>query len=207
MSDQPSQTGEIEFVHVPIEVVPSIVDVPKFGGEETDGTEYTEISDVAGVEDFDFRETPGEFDSFGVQEVDTLTLEECKDVTVMIVNIPSMFGMGHLQRSEEQCAPFAKELHKYCEKKGLDPRDWFFDEFGMVMTGFGLIGGMYRDHKDHKREGKKNTPPSVDTGTGVQDSYTVVATPEPEEVPEERPDGAQMTTMIEGRDIIEEVGV
>ena len=128
---------------------------------------------------FDFREPEPEV---------ALTFEECRDVSVMIINLPSMFGMKHLERTEEEITPFAKELHKYCERKGIDPRDYFFDEMGILLTGGALLGGMYRDHKEHKTE-KKGSKKKIDTGTGVQDSYHLAVEPE-KEIPEARPEGA-----------------
>ena len=112
------------------------------------------------VDPFDFRQP---------EPVAAVTFDECRDVTMMIVNIPGMFGMSHLARDEQQCSPFAKELQKYCERKGLDPRDWFFDEFGMCLTGFGLVGGMWRDHKAYKEENPTGKKDKIDTGSGVGD--------------------------------------
>ena len=132
---------------------------------------------------FDFRQPEAEA---------AVTIEECRDVTMMIVNIPGMFGMSHLARDEQQCAPFAKELHKYCERKGLDPRDWFFDEFGMCLTGFGLIGGMWKDHKEYKAEHPKGGKKRVDVGSGVEDSYSRTV-PDEKEIPKARPEEANET--------------
>ena len=149
----------------------------------SDEPEYQEVQGFAPQPDqFDFREPEPEA---------AVTLEECRDVTMMIVNIPGMFGMSHLARDDQQCAPFAKELHKYCERKGLDPRDWFFDEFGMCLAGFGLVGGMYRDHKAHKAEHKKDAK-RIDPGSGIEDSYSR-AVPEEKEIPAARPAEANET--------------
>lgn len=135
--------------------------------------------------DFDFRQPEAEA---------AVTLEDCKDVTYMIVNLPSMFGWKHLERDDQACTPFARELFKYCEKKGIDPRDYFFDEMGMVLTGGALLGGMYRDHREYKKDHKKTTK-KIDPGTGIEDSYSR-SIPEPEEPPEARPDGAVETEGI-----------
>jgi len=154
----------------------------------SDVSDEPEYQEVQG-----FAPQPGPFDFREAEQEASVTIDECRDVTMMIVNIPGMFGMSHLARDEQQCAPFAKELHKYCERKGLDPRDWFFDEFGMCLTGFGLVGGMYRDHKAYKEEhpkGGKKKP--ADVGTGVEDSYSR-AVPEEKEIPEARPDGGNET--------------
>ena len=178
---------------MPIDVIPKLAEDPIAQLEPgvtltthdvSDEPEYQEVQGFAPQPDpFDFREAEPEA---------AVTLDECKDVTMMIVNIPGMFGMSHLTRDEQQCAPFAKELHKYCERKGLDPRDWFFDEFGMCLTGFGLVGGMWKDHKEYKAEHKNDKKKKVDVGSGVEDSYSR-AVPEPDEIPDARPEGANET--------------
>jgi hypothetical protein len=178
------------FQHVPISVVSEVskLPIPQLEAGSTP-IDYQTIEDdgvplLDQPDPFDFRQPEAEA---------AVTFEECRDVTMMIVNIPGMFGMSHLARDERQCAPFAKELHKYCERKGLDPRDWFFDEFGMCLTGFGLVGGMWRDHKeykaDHPKDGKKK---KIDPGSGIDDSYNL-AVPEEPEIPEARPEEAVET--------------
>ena len=189
-SEKPLETGKLPFVHIPIDVVTEVskLPIPQLGAGspivDYQTIEDDALSPIDQPDPFDFRQPEAEA---------AVTIEECRDVTMMIVNIPGMFGMPHLARDEQQCAPFAKELHKYCERKGLDPRDWFFDEFGMCLTGFGLLGGMYRDHKEYKAEhpkgGKKK---KVDVGSGIEDSYSR-AVPEEPEIPEARPEGATET--------------
>lgn len=110
----------------------------------------------------------------------------------MVVNLPGLFGKDYLKRTDEQCKPFARELYKYCNKKGIDPREYVFDEMGMCLAGAELLGGMYADHQAHKKEAKAT--PELDVGTGVQDSYSRTI-PKPEPIPDARPGAGQLITM------------
>lgn len=193
-SEKHSETGEIKFQPISFDVVPIIAPPPT---DFNDGVSVTTHdvddtgSDVQPAPDFnpdpngfDFRDAGG----MGQVDDDPVTLEECQSVTKMVASLPSMFGHSYLVPESGECDPFAKELYKYCQKKQLDPRDWFFDEFGLVVTGFGIVGGMYSKFKDHKAETKK--PAKMDVGDGVDDSYSR-AVPEPKPIPEERPDDAE----------------
>jgi len=134
----------------------------------------------------------GEPADLNIPEAD-LTEKDCIELVMLTVNIPGMFGKPHLERTEAQCTPFGRQLHRYCQKKGIDPSDWVFDEFGLVVTGAGLVGGMYADHKAFKAANKK--PRQIDAGTGVAE--VVGQPPEPpDEIPGARPAGVQMSTMI-----------
>ena len=188
-SEKPSETGKLTFQHVPISVV---TEVSKLPIPQLDSG--SPVIDYQTIEDdgAPFPDQPEAFDFRQPEAEAAVTIEECRDVTMMIVNIPGMFGMSHLARDEQQCTPFAKELHKYCERKGLDPRDWFFDEFGMCLTGFGLIGGMWKDHKEYKAEHPKGGKKRVDVGSGVEDSYSR-AVPDEKEIPKARPEEANET--------------
>lgn len=191
-SEKPSETGKLKFCHIPIDVVTEVskLPIPQLDGGSP-AIDYQTIED----DGVPLLDQPDQFDFRQPEAEAAVTIEECRDVTMMIVNIPGMFGMSHLARDEQQCAPFAKELHKYCERKGLDPRDWFFDEFGMCLTGFGLIGGMWKDHKEYKAEHKNDKKKKVNVGSGVEDSYSR-AIPEPAEIPAARPDDAVETEGI-----------
>lgn len=120
-----------------------------------------------------------------------LSEKDCVDLVMLTVNIPGMFGNPHLERSEAQCTPFGRQLHRYCQKKGIDPADYIFDEFGLAVTGAALIGGIWADHKAHKAGKKKQ---KFDAGLGVQE---VMGQPEPkpEEIPKARPEGAKVSMM------------
>ena len=189
-SEKPSENGKLTFQHVPISVVTEVskLPIPQLEGG-TPTIDYQTIEDdglpaLDQPDPFDFRQPEAE---------EPVTMEDCLDVTMMVVNIPAMFGMSHLERDDAACRPFAKALSKYCNKKGIDPNDWIFDEAPLLIAGGGLLGGMYRDHKEYRAEhpkgGKKN---KVDVGSGVEDSYSR-AVPEEKEIPEARPDEANET--------------
>ena len=97
-----------------------------------------------------------------------LTEKDCIDLAMICVNIPSMFGNPHLERTEAQCTPFGRQLHRYCLKKGIDPSDYVFDEFGLVVTGVGLVGGMWADQKAYRAANPKNK-----SGKDRKDDVTV----------------------------------
>lgn len=103
-----------------------------------------------------FVEGAGEAD-LNIPEGD-LTEKDCIELTMICVNIPGMLGNPHLERSVEQCTPFGRQLHKYCQKKGIDPSDYVFDEFGLVVTGIGLVGGMWADQKTYRAANPKHKP-------------------------------------------------
>ena len=192
-SQKHSETSEIIYQPLSIDVL------PKFSTQPIPQLEAgTTISVTSGEKEpesettNEFVDAPSPFDFREPEQDAAITFEECRDVTFMIVNIPSMFGMKHLERTEEEITPFAKELQKYCERKGIDPRDYFFDEMGILLTGGALLGGLYRDHRAHKGD-KKSAKKQIDTGTGVADSYSR-AVPEEKEIPEARPEGATETS-------------
>ena len=187
-SEKPSETGKLTFQHVPIDVVTEVSKLPipqlDSGSPVID---YQTIEDdglpaLDQLDPFDFRQPEAEAG---------LEYDEVKDLVVMLVNIPSMFGLQHLERTKIDCAPFAKELHRYCEKKGIDPREYVFDELPIIMTGLALGGGMWKDQKAYKKE-HKTPAKKIDTGTGIEDSYSRTI-PEPEDPPEARPEKATLT--------------
>lgn len=97
-----------------------------------------------------------------------LTEKDCIDLVMLTVNIPGLFGNPHLERSEAQCTPLGRQLYRYCIKKGIDPSDYVFDEFGIMVTGVGLVGGMWADHKAYREANPKNK-----SAKGRKDDVTV----------------------------------
>lgn len=86
--------------------------------------------------------------------VQPLTDEETLGFVKGILSLPHAFIIPKIpQRTDEQLKPFSHELKLYCEKKGIDIREWFFDEFGIIVTGAALAGGYFEDYK--KYYGKK----------------------------------------------------
>ncbi|MHC1576729.1 MAG: hypothetical protein ACXQTE_05185 [Methanosarcinaceae archaeon] len=107
----------------------------------------------------------------------------------MVVNLPSVVGLTGVSRSEEEITPFATNLYRYCEKKGIDPSDYIFEEFGLITSGLGLVAGMIIEYKAERKEKKEGKKARVDPGLGVSDSYTLSKQEEPEQ-PEARPTNA-----------------
>ena len=129
-SDTSSTTSTITFTPGEIKVDETPVgEVPQIGEEEGEGIN---------------EELPDDF-----------TVEDCEMLCNSIINVPSIFAGAYLIRTPEQVKPFANELYKYCVKKGINPMDYFFDEFGLLIAGVTLAGGMYKDYTEHKEKEKK----------------------------------------------------
>ena len=86
------------------------------------------------------------------------TEEDVVQMVEIVCSMPSMYWDKLPVRTPEQIKPFSHQLFLYCVKKKINPWDYFFDEFGLVVTGIGLFGGFYKDYKqEYGKEKDKRT--------------------------------------------------
>ena len=82
-------------------------------------------------------------------------------------NIPSVIFGEHLILEESQTNGFAKQFHIYCVKKGVNPFEYLFDEFGLVIAALPIVQYMRTEHtkfkeikektkRDKEREGEED---------------------------------------------------
>ena len=53
---------------------------------------------------------------------------------------------------------FNKQFYAYCRKKGINPWEWFFDEFGLLVAAGACAGEMYRGYREKKAKEEKEEP-------------------------------------------------
>ena len=100
-------------------------------------------------------EAPG---SISALVPDDYTEEDVMFITESVVSLPSIFFPKVPLRTKEQIIPFNHQFYRYCKKKGINPFEYFFDEFGLAMAGLGLAGGIWRDYKEqYSKNGKEET--------------------------------------------------
>lgn len=85
-----------------------------------------------------------------VVEEEEFCLDDSKNICQAMWNIPSVFFGEHLIVEENQTNGFAKQFHIYCIKKGINPYDYFFDEFGLVMAALPIVQYMKKQHTEFK---------------------------------------------------------
>lgn len=89
---------------------------------------------------------------------DDYTEDDLMFITESVTSLPSIFFPKVPLRKKEQLTPFNHQFYRYCKKKGINPFEYFFDEFGLFMAGMGLAGGIWRDYKEHySKNGKELT--------------------------------------------------
>ena len=90
-------------------------------------------------------------------EEEEFSLDDSKNICQAMWNIPSVIFGEHLIVEESQTNGFAKQFHIYCIKKGINPYDYFFDEFGLVMAALPIVQYMKKQHTEFKatQEGAK----------------------------------------------------
>lgn len=59
--------------------------------------------------------------------------------------IPRFIWKELPKRTPEQLGSFNTALVRYCNKKGIDPNDYLFDELGIVIAGAIIVGGIKTD--------------------------------------------------------------
>lgn len=47
---------------------------------------------------------------------------------------------------------FNHEFFLYCERKGIDPRDYLFDELGMAVAGIAIVSFHYTNYKEEYKK-------------------------------------------------------
>lgn len=150
-----------------INVVPVIKPVDGFGSPEGgDGSIHSPTD--GGFQDDMYGDEPG---------AEVTTLEACQELANMVWNLPEMLLGEHLARDESKTNPFAKELYKYCIKKGIDPADYVFDEFGLIVSTAILGKGILADHKAFKRDKLSSSSSGTDdfdSTSGSSEDYTPV---------------------------------
>ena len=125
------EMGEvIEFVNPEVkteELPPTLIEQPPTEGEgaPTEG-----------------EEAPPEEEEF--------SLDDSKNICQAMWNIPSVIFGEHLILDESQTNSFAKQFHIYCVKKGINPFEFLFDEFGLVIAAIPIVQHMRKQHTEFK---------------------------------------------------------
>ncbi len=99
--------------------------------------------------------SPGSPGSLGMD----YTEEDLLFITETFWNIPCIFLEKIPPRDPEKLKKFNTQFFKYCRKKGINPFDYFFDEFPLAMSGIGMGMGIWRDYKEqYKNNGNGKEP-------------------------------------------------
>lgn len=90
-------------------------------------------------------------------EEEEFSLDDSRNICQAMWNIPSVIFGEHLIVEEAQTNGFAKQFHIYCIKKGINPYEYFFDEFGLVIAALPIVQYMRKQHTEFKatQEGAK----------------------------------------------------
>ena len=148
-----SDTGGSEFTHVPISVIPDISNIEDIDldsildkhtqddGKTSTGKKSPDANTVSFVGDQRFVESP-----------ESVAFDECVDISAVFWSIPSFIWGPHLAVEPNKINSFARQLHRYCIKKDIDPSEWFFDEFGLVLVSVGMLASLKSKHTAHKKE-------------------------------------------------------
>lgn len=107
------------------------------------------------------REEKGSGAAYGSGLVDE---EVCRNFLKVMFNLPSVFLGKHLERSDEHLDPVVQPLLAYCKKHEVNPFDWM-PEVTLAAGLMGVGAGMYRDHRKHRKEEKKNIDLNEEDGT------------------------------------------
>jgi len=120
-------SGRPEFVDEKFEVIPVKVSLPlKDGGAPEKG-----INQPTG--------SPAQTADYNEQD--------CMMICSALFSIPSIVYDKIPLRTEKDLTAFNHQLYIYCVRKNINPFDYFFDEFGIVVAGITVCGGIVRDYK------------------------------------------------------------
>lgn len=121
--------------------------------------------------------------------------DEMTGLLTALLTLPTIIKPKLPPRTPEQIKPFAHELTLYCQKKGINARDYLFDELGLVLTGVTLGAGIYQDYQKaygkDKIEDKKEDKKLTNDFDNLKRIEEINANPvKVEEKNDKRPDGS-----------------
>lgn len=95
----------------------------------------------------------------GEATVDSFTAEDIFFISDALLNLPTVIWTKLPEREPEKIKTFNKEFHRYCVRKGVNPWDYFFAEFGMVMAVIPILVSYREDYVEFygKKKDKKET--------------------------------------------------
>lgn len=126
-----TQDDSVKFIDEPFQVVDqpvAVADMP-IGAEEP-VTEPTAETDQPTQTNIDF------------------SIEDLAFISESLINLPTMIWDKLPQRKPEQIESFNKAFFRYCQKKNINPFDYLFEEFEILIIVLGIVGSYRRDHKE-----------------------------------------------------------
>ena len=96
-------------------------------------------------------------------QIDGFTLDETFIISDALINLPSMVWGKLPERDPEHIKGFNEQFYKYCLRKDINPFDYFFDEFGMVMAVIPILKSYMDDYKElYSKEAKAKAKHELD---------------------------------------------
>ena len=84
--------------------------------------------------------------------------EDAKFFSEIVWNIPESVWGEYMAANPKAVTNFGLQLFSYCEKKGINPYDYIFEELGLVMAAGVIVTDLaskYRKHQKELREAEK----------------------------------------------------
>ncbi|MFZ3385324.1 MAG: hypothetical protein WA144_15495 [Candidatus Methanoperedens sp.] len=102
------------------------------------------------------QDQPGQSTPGAQVSVPGLTEETTKILAESLINTLPLAIFPKLPAIEpEKVNAFNHEFYLYCQRKGINPMDYLFDEFGLAVCGLGIVGTHYTNWKELYGKGKK----------------------------------------------------
>ena len=82
------------------------------------------------------------------------TAEDIFFISDALLNLPTIIWTKLPERDPEKIKIFNKEFHRYCVRKGINPWDYFFAEFGMAMAALPILVSYGKDYNEFYKKDK-----------------------------------------------------
>lgn len=88
-------------------------------------------------------------------EVSIFSKDDAKFFSQMIWNLPPAIIGDYMEANEKLVKTFGEQLFSYCERKGLNPYDYLFDELGLLLATGAICADLGVKYRKHKKEEEK----------------------------------------------------